>query len=57
MAKAGAALLVGLALVGADVALGKAALVAGVRLRWIGALLAGIGIVLALASLAGSDDD
>lgn len=57
LAKAGAALLVGLALVGADVALGKAALVAGVRLRWIGALLAGIGIVLALASLAGSDDD
>jgi hypothetical protein len=27
------------------------------RLRWIGALLASLGIVLGLAALAGRDDD
>lgn len=51
---------IGLAIVALDVVLkqpGAPLAIAGVRVRWIGAIAAGIGIVMALASLATSDDD
>ncbi|MBM4358092.1 MAG: serine/threonine protein kinase [Deltaproteobacteria bacterium] len=57
LVRSAVAVVVGLALVGVDIAMGQKLVVAGVRVRWIGALLAGIGIVMALASLAASDDD
>jgi hypothetical protein len=57
---AGVLLAIGLALVALDVVMkqpGGPLAVAGSRVRWIGALAAGIGIVMALASFATSDDD
>jgi serine/threonine protein kinase len=57
LVRSAVAIAIGLAVVGLDVAMGQRLVVAGVRIRWIGALLAGVGIIMALASLATSDED
>ncbi|MBM4374681.1 MAG: protein kinase [Deltaproteobacteria bacterium] len=60
LATAGVFLALALALVALDVVMrqpGGPLAVAGIRVRWIGALAAGIGIVMALASFASSADD
>jgi serine/threonine-protein kinase len=54
-------LVLGLGLVGADMIMAqstKSALALGpIKVRWVGALLSALGIVLTLAGLAGKDDD